>query len=106
MTTLEIFHLFCDLAIMLSTFGLFAAARRPQKNQVSFDFVPAAKEDFDKHVAWDLEEHRILNSRIGDHLSALNAVDRKVASVETANQLQNQTLAQISAKIDRLVERQ
>lgn len=49
----------------VGSFGAMLLMRRPVKNEVSFDFVPASKQEFDKHTDWDLEEHRALHAHIG-----------------------------------------
>lgn len=49
----------------LATVGAFIMASRKQKREVTFGFIPASKDEFDKHVAKNEREHENLFSKIG-----------------------------------------
>jgi len=143
---------FLQLLVTLNTIGGVAVAvftvaaffsNRKQRREVSFGFIPAAKDEFDKHVAWNQKEHDNLFAKLGglergaaakiqtlsrewrdvlnDKIFELirsneesrqkiqenaNALAREVGELSAANNLLNQRLAQIDAKLDRLIERQ
>ena len=91
----------------------------------------ALKSEFTQHTEWNRREHENLFSKIGgadraaeaacakkhEELRAerredmsnlygeINEVGKKVASLEAINQLQNQRMAGMDAKLDRLIER-
>lgn len=113
-----------NLAVIIGT-------RRKQKREVSFEFTPASKEEFDRHVAANDQTTRDLFAKIGGvergangnaekKIEALqherredvrqlhqeiNEVGRKVAGLEKETELQNQSMASMNAKLDRLIER-
>ncbi len=91
----------------------------------------ASKTEFEKHTAWDSNEHEKLWSKVGgvergangsvekklsdlreerqkdmdklhDHI---NGVGLKVAGLEKSTELQNQTLANVTSDIKRILER-
>jgi hypothetical protein len=93
---------------------------RKQKREVSFEFVPASKEEFDlqkKHCtdrhAQLFAEIKTLKENTGDEVESkievvrkdVVAVGKEVASLQTETRLQNQTLSSLGAKLDRLIER-
>src|SRR5215831_1472809 len=105
---------------------------RAEKRQVSISPEVVLRPDFDAHVAENRHEHENLFAKLGGmerglnaHLNSelkslrderredsralhqeLNDVARKVSGLEAANTLQNQRLAEINAKLDRVIERQ
>ena len=105
---------------------------RAEKRQVSISPDIVARPDFEAHLAQNKQEHANLFSRLGglerglqarfdaeiktlreegrEDIRALhvelNDVARKVSSLEAFNTLQSQRLAEINAKLDRVIERQ
>ena len=105
---------------------------RAEKRQVSISPEVVLRPDFDAHVAENRHEHENLFAKLGGmerglnaHLNSelkslreerredsrtlhqeLNDVARKVSGLEATNTLQNQRLAEINAKLDRVIERQ
>src|SRR5437667_1752254 len=105
---------------------------RAEKRQVSISPEVVLRPDFDAHVAENRHEHENLFAKLGGmerglnaHLNSelkslrderredsrtlhqeLNDVARKVSGLEATNTLQSQRLAEISAKLDRVIERQ
>ena len=91
----------------------------------------AQKEELNKHIEWNRREHENLFSKIGgvergvegrveQKLDAsraerredmhslhheVNEVSKKVASLERETEMQNQRMASMDAKLDRLIER-
>jgi hypothetical protein len=64
MTTIEII-------MCIATVGMFATSiitsvfqGRKQKNEVTFGFTPASKDEFDKHTDWNAHEHEKLFAAI------------------------------------------
>jgi len=142
---------FLQLLVTLNTIGGVAIAvftvatffsNRKQRREVSFGFIPAAKEEFDKHVAWNQKEHDnlfaklgglergvsakiqtlsrewrdVLNDKVFELIRASDegrqrlqeqagSLAREVGELSAANELLNQRLAQMDAKLDRLIER-
>ena len=103
---------------------------RAEKREVSISPEAVLRPDFDTHVAENRHEHENLFAKIGGlerginaHLNnelkslradshedsrtlrqELNEVARKVSSLEATNTLQTQRLAEINAKLDRVIE--
>ena len=103
---------------------------RAEKREVSISPEVVLRPDFDAHVAENRHEHENLFAKIGGlerginaHLNSelkslradshedsrtlrqeLNEVARKVSSLEATNTLQTQRLAEINAKLDRVIE--
>ncbi|HOP99130.1 MAG TPA: hypothetical protein PLK78_17065 [Verrucomicrobiota bacterium] len=81
----------------------------PQPLQVEAAFTPASeatcKERYDKTQLElkDLRDER--KKDVAELHEKINKVDKEVGGLTTATHLQNQQLAQISAKIDRIAER-
>jgi predicted nucleic acid-binding Zn-ribbon protein len=105
-------------------------SNRKQKREVNFAFAPASKAEHDQHVAdtannfhavraemaadrkaneihasqrsqtifRELKDNR---ERLEDQISNL---DKKVAGLETASELQTQQLARLDTKLDRIIE--
>ena len=64
----SLYDFFLVLALFASIGGnlaLIYATRAKAKREVTFGFIPAAKEEFDKHVAHDAKEHDQLWAKIG-----------------------------------------
>jgi hypothetical protein len=106
-------------------------ANRSERRQVSISPDILGRPDFDTHVAENKQEHQHLFAKIGGaergitaHLNAeikslrderredihslhreMNEIARKVSGLEATNTLQSQRLAEISAKLDRMIER-
>ena len=107
-------------------------ANRSERRQVSISPDVVGRPDFDSHVAENKQEHQHLFAKIGGtergihaqfnaeikHLREerredihalhheMNEVAKKVSGLEATNTLQSQRLAEISAKLDRMIERQ
>ena len=83
---------------------------RAEKREVSISAGVVARPDFDTLVADNKHEHENLHARLGAVERVLqrevNAVAQKVSGLERETSLQNQRLAQIDAKLDRVIERQ
>jgi len=105
---------------------------RAEKREVSISPEVVLRPDFDAHVAENRHAHENLFAKIGGRERGINAhlnnelkslreesreesralreevndVARKVSGLEAANTLQNQRLAEINAKLDRVIERQ
>jgi hypothetical protein len=105
---------------------------RSERRQVTISPEMVTRPDFEAHLAEDRHEHEKLFARVGgmEHglqsqfsgeLKAareegladiralhqeMNEVARKVSGLEATSALQNQRLAEISAKLDRVIERQ
>jgi len=106
----------CAMIAALATLGLWLNSRKTSRMEVvpsplvikaEDDFVH--KDEFEKYVS---EYRRSLNEIEKDRLDAsgrlhekINGVDRKVSALEQKTELQNQQLARMDAKLDRLVER-
>lgn len=69
------------LASIAGNIAMVVSARKTQKREVSFGFIPAAKDEFDKHVEDNRREHESLFSKIGGvergHLARMDAVSRE-----------------------------
>jgi hypothetical protein len=93
---------------------------KKQKREVSFEFVPASKEEFDEQKQHCTRRHAELFAGIERIEKATSAtietkvdfvrrevveVGKEVAALQTATGLQNQTLSNLNAKLDRLIER-
>ncbi len=89
--------------------GLIIGTRRTQKREVSFEFEPASKQEFDKHVAHTSRMHDILFDEIrkvnGNTAKDIRETGERVAGVEKQVELLNQRMTQIDNKLDRLIER-
>lgn len=67
-TPQSLYDFIAVIALLASIIGNLAMAlsvRKIQRREVSFGFIPAAKEEFDKHVAWDQKEHDNLFAKLG-----------------------------------------
>ena len=123
-------------AVLQGLAAAFSIARalinRAERREISLSAEAVAGPDFDIHVSENKHEHENLFSKLGGlergitaHLndelralrderredistlhSELNEVARKVSSLEATNTLQSQRLAEINAKLDRVIERQ
>jgi hypothetical protein len=99
--------------LVLTTIGaniaVIIGTKRSQKREVSFEFTPASKEDFDKHCAHASRMHDLLFDQIRqmNASAALNLREssERIAGVETQIDLMNQRMVQIDTKLDRLIER-
>ena len=115
-------------ALSIAKFFLNRAERR----QISISPDIVARPDFDAQVSENKREHQNLFSKLGGverginaHLNSelktlreersqdsrslhdeLNEVAKKVSGLEATNTLQSQRLAEINAKLDRVIERQ
>lgn len=91
---------------------------QPLETKKAADYVP--KYEFEKHVEQNRQDHDHLHSKIGgvdrgngkkisDEVTnvhnRVNAIEKSIGGLEVASDLQSQRLAQIDAKIDRLIER-
>src|SRR5436305_1836725 len=105
---------------------------RAERRQVTISPDVVARPDFDAHVSENRREHENLFSKLGgvergfnSHLNSelktlreerredshalhheVNEVAKKVSSLDASNSIQSQRLAEISAKLDRVIERQ
>ena len=114
------------IVITLTTVGANVAAvvlafsNRKQKREVSFGFIPASKDEFDKHVENNKSEHEQLFSKIGgverggtantdkkvDSLRhEITAIGKEVSALQASTEFQNQTLAAVTADIKTLLSR-
>jgi hypothetical protein len=111
----------------LATIGLWQSSRRKQETQISPQpfLVAMEKEfttrrEFETHVAANSQDHRDMFSKIGgvdrgatSKISSevsgihtrINSIEKSVGGLETATELQNQRLAQMDTKLDRIIER-
>jgi len=93
---------------------------KKQKREVSFEFEPASREEFEKQQDHCTARHAQLFKEIdklkentGHEMETkievvrkdVVAVGKEVASLQTATQIQNQTLSSLGSKLDRLIER-
>ena len=91
-----------------------------ERRSISFEGTPVDKAEFLAALAANEAQHKDLFSKIGgvergvraevkaDTLRVeekVNIVDRKVSGLEASNNAQNQKLAHMDGKLDRLVER-
>jgi len=93
-----------NLAIILSS-------RKKQKREVSFEFEPASKDAFEKHVAANQREHENLFAKIGGVERGLNErVEKKLTdlqrSAEDGREKLHQRINRISVGVARLCGRQ
>ena len=107
MTTVEIFHFGFEAILALAAIAAVFVARRPQKNQVSFDPTYASKEDFDRHVLWDTKEHERLQANTDQDRRELFA---KMGALERGAGARMESLgkewrALVEAKFDELATR-
>jgi len=105
---------------------------RAEKRQVMISPEVVGRPDFDAHVSENRHQHENLFSKLGGMERGINGylnselktlreerredtralhqevndVAKKVSGLEAANALQNQRLAEINAKLDRVIERQ
>jgi len=110
----------------------FADRDKSRRREVFFRAEYPLKEDFDRHVELNSDEHAQLSDRIADvehgtmttldvkleelrreHREDMqqlqhdvNEIGRKVAGLEAATKLQNSALAHLNAKLDHFIERQ
>lgn len=99
-----------NLAISAVTFWA-AISNRKQRREVTFGEVAASKEDFDKHVLSNTEDHqrfieklelieRNINQQNREDLSTLhdkiNLVDRRVAGMETEVRILTRTMERVA----------
>jgi hypothetical protein len=92
----------------------------PEKRQVSITPNVATKEDLGRHVEDNRQEHQNIFAKIGGverglreeikkdvgHLSdKISDVSADVTGLNKTNELQNQRLVHMDAKLDRLIER-
>jgi hypothetical protein len=107
MTATETVLIGSNVMMAVGTLGMFFVARRPQKNQVSFDPTYASKEDFDKHVLWDTREHERLQANSDQDRRELFA---KIGALERGAGTRMESLgkewrALVEAKFDELATR-
>lgn len=123
-------------AVLQALVGAISVARfflnRAERRQVQIRADALTRPDFDAHVQENKHEHenlfaklggleRGLNARLNAELKVLrderredisalhqelNQVARNVSGLEATNMLQSQRLAEISAKLDRVIERE
>lgn len=101
-------------------FIILARSNRAQKREVSFEFEPASKKEFDKHVEENERDHRDLFSKLGGverggaaklsgEITAVhnrvNGLEKSIGGLEKSAEITNQRLAQVDSKVDRLIER-
>ncbi len=98
------------LTTIASNVALVIGTRRAQKREVSFEFNAASKDEFDKAQASNTRIHDLLFKEIKDTSKdcgdKISTVGHDVAGLKAETKMQNQTLAQISSKLDRIAERQ
>jgi hypothetical protein len=104
------------LSTIAANIATIFATRRAQKREVSFGFVPASKEEFDDHVGDTREKFKQLHDerqtdlrlaaqgRKGIH-DKIDVVAGKVSGLDATTMIQNQTLARMDSKLDRINER-
>lgn len=109
-----------------------AVVNRAERREMTLNAEAVPRPDFDVQIAENKHEHENIHARLGgvergitSHLNGeiralreerredisalhgeLNEVARKVSSLEATNTLQSQRLAEINAKLDRVIERQ
>ena len=108
------------LIAIVGNIATLLTSRRSQKREVSFELNAASKEEFEKHVDFNAQEHRDLHSKIGgldrgtarkisDEMNAIhsrvNGLEKAIGGLETSAEITNQRLAAIDAKVDHLIER-
>ena len=116
-----------SLAGNLATVGIFVASRRRQQTEISpAPLVVALEKDFATKSEFEAQKRHCAD-RHSQLFAAISKVERdkaseieqkveiarkeivevgkKVASLETAAELQNQKMASMDAKLDRLIER-
>lgn len=115
----------------IGTIGLFILARKKQSIEVTPGFVPVSKKDFEEHAKRNADEHDKLFSKIGgvergaaarleEQLKSMrtesvadrslmhekiNQARESVASLDMANQIQNQQLAALQTDIKTILSR-
>ena len=105
-----------NIIMALGTLGLFGLAIRRQRSDVRIITDPVSREHCEQvHLASNARvkalEHQVADfkterhSDIGELHAKINAVDRRLAGIETATELQNQQLARMDTKLDRMNER-
>lgn len=108
------------IGVLLSLAVNAVAVFRGNRREVEILPGVVAKEEFNRHVESNANDHRDIFSKLGgvDRGAAkkisdeslvlhnrINSLDKAVGGLETAAEMTNQRLVQIDAKIDRLIER-
>jgi hypothetical protein len=107
------------VAIGANVFALFKS-NNLQKRQVSFEFEPASKEEFDKHVTANKGDHDNIFSKLGgverglrgEFSTELKVVRsemveaaRQLAALSNNAELLNQSMVSERSRLDREIER-
>lgn len=108
------------MTTIAANIAVIFGTRQKQRREVSFEFEPASKEAFATHVIENREAHEQIFSKIGGvERGAKSALEqqvevvrkdvmqcgRDISGLKVETQLQNQSLARVESKLDRLIER-
>ena len=93
--------------VLIAAYGTFS--QRAQERTVTISPDAATKHDLDAHKARCSQDVKELHAKIervqGDINGRINTMSRDIGVISGQNELQSQRLAQIDAKLDRLIER-
>lgn len=108
------------ITTILANIAVIVGTRRKQKREVSFEFTPASKEEFDKHIESNKEEHDQLFSKMGGMERGLRGefsneikvvrsemveTVKQLAALNNNAELLNQAMTAERARLDREIER-
>lgn len=97
------------LTTIAANIVVILTTRRTQKREVSFEFTPASKEEFDELKEHNSRIHDLLFEKIGQvnegSTEELKKVRERMAGVETEARIMNGRIHNVDAKLDRLIER-
>lgn len=122
---------FLILVTLAATIVGLVRGNRAQKREVTFGFEPASKSEFDALAAENSRVHdqlfskistvgRLADEKLEERMKEVHAerredirtlhqeindVGKKVAGLEKETEIQNQRMASMDAKLDRLIER-
>lgn len=93
--------------VLIAAYGTFS--QRAQERTVTISPDAATKHDLDAHKARCSQDVKDLHAKIervqSEINGRINAMSRDIGVISGQNELQSQRLAQIDAKLDRLIER-
>ncbi|MDR3459563.1 MAG: hypothetical protein P4N60_19205 [Verrucomicrobiae bacterium] len=120
--------LICTIIMAIATFGMWLDSRKSRTTNITpnpLEVKEAAsfvhRQEFEKHVEVNSQTHRDIFSKIGGVERGANSsieskvetvrkdlvhVSNQVSALESKTDAQNQQLARMDAKLDRLTERQ
>ena len=82
---------------------IMVASNKKQRREVTFGFEPASKDEFEKHLAWDRQEHRDLFSKIGGvERGAQNKLEAAIASGNVSREKLHGRINDLMSAIARL----